>query len=106
MCDRKYANALLGIQKFRNSSRSASNPPSTNNKCFERDNGECVLTKLGSPQVAHIFPYTMLNKPRNPSPTKPTPDFWGLLRIFWDADRIARWKSELFQDPQNPKTAV
>jgi hypothetical protein len=64
------------------------------------------LTGRGSPQVAHIFPYTMLNEPRNPSPSKPTPDFWRLLGVFWNADRIARWKSEIFPDPQNPKTDV
>ena len=61
---------------------------------------------MGSPQVAHIFPYSMLNEPSNPSPAKRTPDFWGLLENFWDADRIARWKREIFPDPHDPKTGV
>src|SRR5436190_17281338 len=48
----------------------------------------------------------MLNEPSNPSPTKCTPDFWRLLKHFWDADRIAKWKREIFPDPQDPKTGV
>jgi len=48
----------------------------------------------------------MLNKPKNPSPFKTTPDFWRLLRIFWDEDRVEKWKNKIFPDPQNPDTGV
>jgi HNH endonuclease len=64
------------------------------------------LTNAPLPQVAHIFPYTILNKVRNPSPKKPTPEFWGLLGVFWNRDRIERWKKEIFRNPQNPETGV
>jgi HNH endonuclease len=48
----------------------------------------------------------MLNKSRSTPQTRPTPDFWELLQIFWDDDRIARWKNKIFPDPQNPDTGV
>jgi hypothetical protein len=32
-------------------------------KCKKRDGDRCILTKAGDPQVAHIFPYSMLDTP-------------------------------------------
>jgi hypothetical protein len=34
------------------------------------------------------------------------PDFWKLLRLFWDKDRIEKWKSTIFPDSQNPDVGV
>lgn len=47
----------------------------------------------------------MLNN-KSKDPSRSRPDFWGLLWLFWDNDRIDRWKSEIFPDPQNPNTGV
>ena len=30
------------------------------------------------------------------------PDFWKRLSLFWDEDRIEKWKSTIFPDSQNP----
>ena len=30
------------------------------------------------------------------------PQFWDLLELFWDTNRVAKWKGKLFQDAQNP----
>ena len=34
------------------------------------------------------------------------PDFWQPLRIFWDEDRIKKWRTAIFPDPQNPDIGV
>jgi hypothetical protein len=58
------------------------------------------------PEAAHIFPYSMLNKPAQSEGSKAIPDFWGLLPLFWNEDRIIKWKSKIFPDPQNPDTGI
>ncbi|KIX05490.1 uncharacterized protein Z518_06362 [Rhinocladiella mackenziei CBS 650.93] len=79
------------------------------NNCKERDDHRCVLTRRPDPQAAHIFPYCMLN-PRPTADRNKTsngiPDFWQSLRLFWNRDRIDKWKRTIFQDPQNPYTGV
>jgi HNH endonuclease len=76
-------------------------------KCKSRDNNRCVLTKRGSPQVAHIFPYTMLNKPLTKSKYPGTiPDFWSLLWAFWPEDQIERWHKTVFPDPEKPNSGI
>jgi hypothetical protein len=30
------------------------------------------------------------------------PKFWNLLRLFWDKDRVAKWRRTIFPDSQNP----
>ena len=34
------------------------------------------------------------------------PDFWQHLRLFWDRDRINKWKNTIFPDSQNPDIGV
>jgi len=34
------------------------------------------------------------------------PDFWGLLRVFWEDERVDSWKREIFPDPSKPETGV
>jgi len=34
------------------------------------------------------------------------PKFWRLLRIFWDKDRVEKWKRTIFPNPQNPDVGV
>jgi HNH endonuclease len=64
---------------------------------------------MPTPEVAHIFPLSMLNKPTRGEGSKASryiPDFWELVQIFWDEDRIIKWKSKILPDPQNPDTGV
>ncbi|KIX00157.1 uncharacterized protein Z518_10294 [Rhinocladiella mackenziei CBS 650.93] len=79
------------------------------NKCKKRDDHQCVLTRRPGPQAAHIFPYCMLN-PRPKADRNNTsngiPEFWESIRVFWDEDRIDKWKRTIFQDPQSPYTGV
>ncbi|KIX04234.1 uncharacterized protein Z518_07788 [Rhinocladiella mackenziei CBS 650.93] len=75
----------------------------------KRDDYKCVLTNQLLPQAAHIFPYSILNSPlqgsRSPV-SKMVPDFWDLLHLFWDEDRIKKWRGTIFPDPQNPNTGI
>ena len=34
------------------------------------------------------------------------PEFWESLRIFWDEDRVNKWKSTIFPDSENPDIGV
>jgi len=34
------------------------------------------------------------------------PEFWQMLRLFWDKDRVNNWIERIFSDPQNPNTGV
>jgi hypothetical protein len=34
------------------------------------------------------------------------PEFWQSLRVFWDEDRVNKWKSTIFPDSQNPDVGV
>ncbi|OCK95594.1 uncharacterized protein K441DRAFT_555677 [Cenococcum geophilum 1.58] len=81
---------------------------SAKDRCIERDNGECVLTKANEPQATHIFPYSMLNKTANTSHARYTAQssFWSLLKVFWDKDRVDKWRKKIFPDPQHPDTGV
>jgi len=82
---------------------------SDNTQCKERDDYKCVLTKQWFPEAAHIFPYSMLNslpKEDQTQSMRVVPRFWNLLHIFWDEDRINRWKRTVFPDSQNPNTGV
>jgi hypothetical protein len=51
----------------------------------------------------------MINPPaesdaRNLSNT--TPDFWRLLRIFWDNNQVMKWKNTIFSNPERPGVGV
>ena len=64
---------------------------------------------MALPEVAHIFPYSILNqaaqKPGNASSNVGS-DFWKLLNLFWDSDRIQRWKIKIFPNLEHPNTGV
>ena len=34
------------------------------------------------------------------------PDFWEQLNLFWNEDRINKWKNTIFPDSQNPEIGV
>jgi len=34
------------------------------------------------------------------------PNFWNLLRLFWDEDRVEKWRSTIFPNSQNPNVGV
>jgi hypothetical protein len=58
-------------------------------------------------EVAHIFPYCMLNKSANTSQkTYNTPIFWSLLTNFWTDKQIDSWRNTIFPNPQQPDTGV
>jgi hypothetical protein len=63
-----------------------------------------VLTKNGVPQAAHLFPYSMLNKPADPSNPQHIAQnsFWDLLGVFWNEDRVAKWRNKIFPNPNHP----
>jgi hypothetical protein len=64
---------------------------------------------MAYPEIAHIFPYCLLNKPAKSEKTMASdqiPKFWDLLEYFWEEDRINKWRSTVFPDPENPNTGV
>ncbi|KAE8421021.1 hypothetical protein BDV36DRAFT_248603 [Aspergillus pseudocaelatus] len=68
----------------------------------ERDNGCCVITKMGEPiQICHIYPYPLGAKAESERES-----FWSHLEIFWPPETIARWKKDIMgpdstEVPQN-----
>jgi hypothetical protein len=51
----------------------------------------------------------MLTQHVNSDPTKISnmiPEFWTLLRLFWDNDRVEKWRNTIFPDSQNPDVGV
>jgi hypothetical protein len=61
------------------------------------------------PQAARIFPYSMLH-PRPKTDRNKTsnmiPDFGELLGLFWDKNRVKKWRNAIFQDSENPDIGV
>ncbi|KAE8355419.1 hypothetical protein BDV28DRAFT_128839 [Aspergillus coremiiformis] len=57
------------------------------NRCIERDE-YCAVTKKDEPvEVAHIYPFSMMGRPRTEQST-----FWLVLSNFWQPERIEQWK--------------
>jgi len=76
---------------------------------MERDGNRCIITRQSKPEIAHIFPYCMLNTPPLGKEWKASnfrPKFWDLLSLFWDKDRIDKWKSKIFPNAEKPNTGV
>ncbi|KAE8380422.1 hypothetical protein BDV26DRAFT_257341 [Aspergillus bertholletiae] len=70
----------------------------------ERDNGRCIVTKMGEPiQVYHIYPFALGKKAESQRE-----DFWLLLSIFWSSKTIAKWKKELMggENPEVPQNLL
>jgi len=47
----------------------------------------------------------MVNPPAKADKTKAShyiPEFWKLLFLFWDEDRVMKWKRTIFSNPENP----
>ncbi|OKL59740.1 hypothetical protein UA08_05238 [Talaromyces atroroseus] len=61
--------------------------------CNERDGNACVLTKDGTHDVAHIYPFSLHNS--RPDDTFRT-SFWALLGTFWSERRLQSWKQAVF----------
>lgn len=69
----------------------------------ERDNERCVLTRSPVIEVAHIFPYCMIDPPKKTtSLDNSIPGFWKLLEFFFEAERLDTWRRALFTDPADP----
>ncbi|OGM49474.1 hypothetical protein ABOM_001691 [Aspergillus bombycis] len=57
----------------------------------ERDNGRCVITKMGKPvHICHIYRLSLGNETESARPI-----FWSLLQTFWDPETIASWKRDI-----------
>src|SRR4051812_45719859 len=51
----------------------------------------------------------MMNPPAESDQLKSSdmiPDFWGLLYLFWDEDRVEKWRNTIFPNSQNPDVGV
>lgn len=70
---------------------------------MERDNGRCVLTGSPEIEVAHIFPYCMINPLKKATNLDNSiPEFWKLLEFFFETERLDTWRRALFTDPADP----
>ncbi|KIW25570.1 uncharacterized protein PV07_08736 [Cladophialophora immunda] len=65
-------------------------------RCYQRDQMKCVLTKAGDPiEVAHIYPFSLQIELRPASQQSGT-SFWTMLRMFWSDERVDAWFNALF----------
>jgi hypothetical protein len=63
-----------------------------------------VLTGDGTIEVAHIYPYSMLNTSSTSSPSQFS--FWETLKLFWSDDRLQKWRNAIFPDQNNSDKGV
>jgi hypothetical protein len=62
-----------------------------------------VLTGHAIPQVAHLYPHSMLKL----SSVRGSPiNFWHMLKVFWSDDRVQEWRNVLFPDQNNPDKGI
>jgi len=45
-------------------------------------------------------------KPDRTKLSSAIPEFWSSLSLFWDEDRVNKWKNATFPDSQNPDIGV
>jgi hypothetical protein len=62
-----------------------------------------VLTGNATPEVAHIYPFSLLKSSSIPDPQF---TFWDMLKSFWSDDRIQEWRNAIFSNPKNPDQGV
>ncbi|GIK07724.1 hypothetical protein Aspvir_003391 [Aspergillus viridinutans] len=67
----------------------------------ERDGGKCVVTGRQEVQVCHIVPHCLLKKKKPTDLTRPIPDLWKLLSLFFDNEHVLQWKNAIFPDPDS-----
>ncbi|EER36787.1 conserved hypothetical protein [Histoplasma capsulatum H143] len=72
---------------------------SASDQCKARDNHRCILTGWPNPEAAHIYPFCLLRAAQREP--RASHRFWHLLGIFWEKERVDRWKAELFRDSPN-----
>ena len=61
------------------------------------------LTGHDSPDAAHIFPFSLL-KGKTQRLHSQKIDFWALLGMFWDKERVRQWRETVFRDANKPET--
>jgi hypothetical protein len=64
-----------------------------------------VLTRNGIIEVAHIYPYCMLNIPLTAREVLQL-NFWDILKRFWSDDRVQEWRNAIFPHQNNPDKGV
>ncbi|OGM41522.1 hypothetical protein ABOM_008892 [Aspergillus bombycis] len=69
------------------------------NNCKKRDEYKCILTGIPDPEAAHIYPSRLLKaSTREP---RAVGRFWDILNVFWDENRVQRWKAEISGNPND-----
>lgn len=64
----------------------------------ERDGYRCVFMRTALHDVAQIYPTQLVPQTSVSVGLNMFPDFWKLLEFFFDKDRIARWRRQIFRD--------
>ncbi|KAE8421407.1 hypothetical protein BDV36DRAFT_292333 [Aspergillus pseudocaelatus] len=91
----QWASRARSVDSDKTSKRKRSD--SIKDTCIIRDK-YCLLTGKGEPvEIAHIYPYSMMGKPKTTQEL-----FWRHLESFWHPERIARWKKTVM-DPSGVK---
>ena len=66
-------------------------------RCKERDQGLCVVSKLGAVDACHVYPWCAFGG----KDQKRVARFWGILRMFWPDDKVDSWYGKLFRDDRD-----
>ncbi|KAL2833528.1 hypothetical protein BJY01DRAFT_253492 [Aspergillus pseudoustus] len=67
--------------------------PAMADKCQQRDNDACVITKGGDcTEVAHIYPFSLGTKVGQTTHRA----FWETLSKFWSQDQVHKWEESVF----------
>jgi len=74
------------------------------NDAQERDGKACAITRISQHQVAHIYRHGLINLPNIQTVfDRCIPSIWKLLHVFWDEDKVMRWRRSIFRDPNDPE---
>ncbi|KAK2742506.1 hypothetical protein FQN55_007792 [Onygenales sp. PD_40] len=71
-------------------------------RCRERDQNLCVLTKAGDPEVAHIFPFAMRHLQTEEARAEPFSP-WACLKLFWTEEKVNQWFSAIQATTETPR---
>ncbi|KAL5340817.1 hypothetical protein BJX70DRAFT_95472 [Aspergillus crustosus] len=102
----QYSTAKTSVSKSSatgtTSASHAERSSTASRNCKKRDKQRCILTGLAYPDAAHIYPHCLKATTREP---RAVGRFWDILNLFWDEDRVKKWKEDIFGNTEHLQDA-